>query len=134
MAAALMTLKILLPFRVFLEKNDVLRLVAETAEGSTGFLPHRLDCVSSLTPGILVYETKADGESYVAVDDGVLVKTGTDVCLSVRRAMEGRDPDLLREQVKKEFLTLEENEQRVRSVMAKIETGFVTRYTRFRHA
>ena len=52
------------------------RIVAETREGSFGLLPHRLDCVAALAPGILIYETEAEGEVFVAVDEGVLVKTG----------------------------------------------------------
>jgi F-type H+-transporting ATPase subunit epsilon len=32
--------------------------------------------VAALAPGILIYETEADGEVFVAVDEGVLVKTG----------------------------------------------------------
>ena len=34
------------------------RIVSETHEGAFGLLPHRLDCVAALTPGILVYETE----------------------------------------------------------------------------
>ena len=70
-----MNLKILLPFQIFAEKTGVSRIVAETREGSFGLLPHRLDCVAALAPGILIYETTSDGEVFVAVDEGVLVKT-----------------------------------------------------------
>ncbi len=56
------TLKILLPFRIFTEKTGVSRIVAETREGSFGLLPRRLDCVAALTPGILTYENAAEGE------------------------------------------------------------------------
>ena len=118
-----MNLKVLLPFGIFAEKTGVSRIVAETREGSFGLLPHRLDCVAALTPGILIYETEAEGEVYVAVDEGVLVKTGPDVLVSVRRAMGGTDLGRLREAVEQEFLTLDEHEQGVRSVMAKLETG-----------
>ena len=41
-----MTLKVLLPFQVFLEKPDVSRIVAEGRNGSFGLLPNRLDCVA----------------------------------------------------------------------------------------
>ena len=87
-----MNLKILLPFQVFAEKAGVSRIVAETREGSFGLLPHRLDCVAALAPGILIYETEAEGEVYVAVDEGVLVKTGADVLVSVRRAIGRNGP------------------------------------------
>ena len=129
----LMNLKVLLPFQIFAEKTGVSRIVAETREGSFGLLPHRLDCVAALAPGILIYETEADGEVFVAVDEGVLVKTGPDVLVSVRRAIGGTDLGQLREAVEKEFLTLDEQEQSVRSVMAKLETGFLRRFATFQH-
>ncbi len=128
-----MNLKILLPFQIFAEKADVSRIVAETHEGSFGLLPHRLDCVAALAPGILTYETPTDGEVFVAVDDGVLVKTGPDVLISVRRALGGTDLGQLRDAVEKEFLTVDEQEQSARTVMAKLETGFLRRFAAFQH-
>jgi F-type H+-transporting ATPase subunit epsilon len=68
----------------------VSRIVAETRDGSFGLLPHRLDCVAALAPGILTYETNGDGTVYLAVDEGVLVKAGADVLVSVRHAIGGR--------------------------------------------
>ena len=128
-----MTLKVLLHFQVFAEKTNVSRIVAETREGSFGLLPHRLDCVAALAPGILTYETEADGEVFVAVDEGVLVKTGSEVLVSVRRAISGTDLGQLHEAVKREFLTLDEHEQSVRLVTAKLETGFLRRLATFQH-
>jgi F-type H+-transporting ATPase subunit epsilon len=128
-----MNLKILLPFQIFVEKNGVSRIIAETSEGSFGLLPQRLDCVAALAPGILTYQTGSDGEVFVAVDEGVLVKTGHDVLVSVRRAIEGTDLGKLRDSVEKEFLTLDGREQSVRSVMAKLETGFLSRFAAFQH-
>jgi len=84
-------------------------------------------------PGILIYETESDGEVLVAVDEGVLVKTGPDVLVSVRRAIGGTDLGQLRASVEKEFLTLDEREQSVRSVMAKLESGFLRRFATFQH-
>ena len=133
MALTQMNLKVLLPFQVFAEKAGVSRIVAETRAGSFGLLPHRLDCVAALTPGILIYETEADGEVFVAVDDGVLVKTGADVLVSVRRALGGADLGQLRASVEKEFKTLDERETSVRSVMAKLEAGFLRRLASFQH-
>ncbi len=133
MPLSLMNLKVLLPFQIFAEKTGVARIVAETDTGSFGLLPHRLDCVAALTPGILIYETAAEGEVYVAVDEGVLVKTGPEVRVSVRRALGGTDLGQLREAVEREFLTLDEHEQSVRSVMAKMESGFIRRFAEFQH-
>jgi len=133
MALTTMNLKVLLPFQVFADKAGVSRIVAETRAGSFGLLPHRLDCVAALTPGILFYETDADGEVFVAIDDGVLVKTGADVLVSVRRALGGADLGQLRASVEREFRTLDERETSVRLVMAKLEAGFLRRVASFQH-
>jgi F-type H+-transporting ATPase subunit epsilon len=128
-----MNLKILLPFKIFAEKIGVLRIIAESREGSFGLLPHRLDCVAALAPGILVFETEAEGEVCLAVDEGVLVKTGADVLVSVRNAIGGMDLGKLREAVEQEFLSLGEQEKSVRSVLAKLEGGFIRRLAAFHH-
>jgi F-type H+-transporting ATPase subunit epsilon len=128
-----MNLKVLLPFQVFAEKTGVSRIVAETCEGSFGLLPHRLDCVAALTPGILIYQTETEGEVFLAVDEGILVKAGTEVLVSVRRASGGTDLGQLHTLVEKEFLTLDEREKSVRSVMTKLESGFLSRLAAFHH-
>lgn len=126
-----MNLKVLLPFGIFAEKTGVSRIVAETRAGSFGLLPQRLDCVAALVPGILIYETEQEGEVYVAVDEGVLVKAGPDVLVSVRRARAGTDLGQLRDEVEQEFLTLDEHEKSVRSVLAKMESDFIRRMAAF---
>jgi F-type H+-transporting ATPase subunit epsilon len=129
----LMNLKVLLPFQVFAEKTGVSRIVAETREGSFGLLPRRLDCVAALAPGILIYESETEGEVYVAVDEGVLIKTGPDVFVSVRNAIAGTDLDQLREAVEREFLDLDEREREVRSVLARMESGLIRSLAEFHH-
>lgn len=128
-----MQLRILLPFEIFAETAGVTRIVAETRDGSFGLLPNRLDCVAALEPGILTYQTDADGEVFVAVDEGTLTKTGSTVVVSVRRAMRGKDLGALRATVVEEFLTLNQTEQEVRAVMAKLETGFLRRLAEMKH-
>lgn len=128
-----MNLKVLLPFEVFADKTGVLRIVAETHEGAFGLLPHRLDCVAAIVPGILVVETEADGETCIAVDEGVLVKSGADVLVSVRNAVGGTDMGKLREAVEQQFLNLDEQEKSVRSILAKLESGLVRRLAEFHH-
>jgi F-type H+-transporting ATPase subunit epsilon len=128
-----MNLKIRLPFEIVAEKTGVSRIVAETREGSFGILPHRLDCAAALAPGILTYETEEDGTVYLAIDEGVLVKTGTDVMVSVRHAIGGTDLGQLQEAVKREFLTLDESERNVRAAVAKMESGLIVRFAELEH-
>lgn len=123
----LMHLKVLLPSRVFADEAAVARIVAETHKGSFGLLPHRLDCVAALTPGILLYETATGGEVCVAIDRGVLVKSQLEVLVSVRNAIGGRDLGQLRAAVEREFVTVSEQEQDLRSMLARMESGFISR-------
>ncbi len=126
-----MNLKILLPFQVYAEKTAVSRIVAESPAGSFGLLPHRRDCVAALVPGILAYQTEGAGEVFVAIDEGILVKAGPDVFVSVRRAIGGTDLGQLRAAVEKEFLAMDEREQNVRAVTARMETSVLRRFVKF---
>ena len=128
-----MKLDILLPSQRLLHRTDVLRIVAETADGSFGLLPRRRDCVAALVPGILTFETAADGELFVAIDAGVLIKAGADVEVSVRRAMLGADLGRLRAAVEREFRTEDELARQLREAMDKLEIGFMTRLGELRH-
>lgn len=127
-----MHLKILLPTEVFADEADVLSIVAETGEGSFGLLEHRLDCVAALAPGILAYVT-VRGTVYLAVDEGVLAKTGAEVLISVRQAIGGTDLGRLHEEIRKRFLTLDQQERTVRDMVAKMESAFVGRFAEFQH-
>jgi len=126
-----MTLKILLPFRVFAEAKNVSRIVVETSGGSYGLLPQRLDCVAAVVPGIFTYETEAEGVKYVAIDQGVLVKAGAQVLVSVRNAIGGKDLGKLSEAVKKEFKDINESEKKVQTVTLKLESGFIYSMEKF---
>ncbi len=123
-----MHLKILLPFKVFADKEGVKRIVTETRDGSFGILPNRLDCVAALNPGILAYETEADGEVFLAVDEGVIVKTGAEVLVSVRNAVGGAGLDKLHRVVEEIFQSVGEEEKELRTTLAKLEMDFVRRF------
>jgi F-type H+-transporting ATPase subunit epsilon len=128
-----MTLKVLLPFHVFAERTGLSGIVANTREGSFGLLPHRRDCAAALGPGILTLTSPTESDYYVAIDEGVLVKTGTDVLISVRRALGGTDLSQLHCAVAQQFLKLDEREQQVRSVIAKLEIGLMRRMASLQH-
>ena len=127
-----MNLKILLPFKIFIETKNVSTITIETSEGSFGMLPHRLDCVAALVPGILTYEIESEGPKYIAVDEGVMIKAGTQVLVSVRNAIGGADLGKLSDKVKKDFNKQDESKIKARSVMAKLEGGFIYNFDKFR--
>ena len=126
-----MKLKVLLPYQIFAEVDGVKRIVAQTAQGSFGLLPRRLDCVAVLAAGLLVYERESGGEVYVAVDQGVLVKAGDEVLVSVRNAIGGMTLGKLREAVEREFVNIDEGEKQVRAVLARLESGFMRRFAEY---
>ena len=127
-----MDLKILLPYKVFAEIKNVNSIVAETSEGSFGFLPQRLDCVAVLVPGILTYKT--DKEYYLAVDEGLLVKAGDQVLISIRNAVGGVELGKLADTIKNEFATVSTDEEKVRYMASKLENGFLSRLKKFQQA
>ena len=128
----LMTLKVLLPFEIFAVERNVSKIVVETAQGSFGLLPRRLDCVAAIVPGILSFQSEAQGEVFLALDAGVLVKTGQDVVISARRALRGDDLSRLHDAVEQEFLTLDTQEVAMRATMARLESGFMRRFASLR--
>jgi F-type H+-transporting ATPase subunit epsilon len=128
-----MRLKVLLPFEVFVDEDSVSRIVAHTAQGSYGLLPHRLDCVAALAPGILIYQTAGHDEVCLAVAEGVLVKTGAEVRVCVRDALRGTDLAQLRDAVAQQFERQDAQDQDLRFAMARLESGFLRRLAGFEH-
>ncbi|HEA22039.1 hypothetical protein LCGC14_0651870 [marine sediment metagenome] len=129
-----MDLKILLPYKIFLEVHQVRSVVVETSIGSYGLLPQRLDCVAALVPSILTYTTENDIVNYVAVDEGVMVKAGTQVLVSVRNAFGGADLGKLGELIKNRFNAKVEKEREAKTVIAKLERSFVYSFDKFRNS
>jgi len=123
-----MFLRVVLPFEILLEKENVVRLVAETTKGSMGFLPLRLDCVALLVPGILTYEAKGEEEKYVAIDEGVLVKAGSLVTVTVRHGSAGAALGQMRKEAEEEFVKREEKEKQTGQTLKKMESSFLRRF------
>ncbi len=126
-----MNLKILLPDHVFLEEG-VRKVIAEALNGQFCLLPRHIDFVTALVPGLLSYESEDGKEYFVAVDEGVLVKSGREVLVSVRNAMLGPDLKQLRRVVEEEFKILDEHERAARSAVSRIEVNFIRRFLEIR--
>lgn len=123
-----MVFSILLPHQVFLEPLEIKRLQIGTDSGSYGFLPQRLDCVAALPAGLVTYFDTNGNEHFVAIDQGILTKAGTEVTLAVRNALAGTDLGDLHVRIKEQFRNLDEEERKVRQVVAKLETGFIRNF------
>jgi F-type H+-transporting ATPase subunit epsilon len=122
-----MKLKILLPTRIMMDQ-EVNKVIVEAADGSFGMLPRHIDFVAALVPGILSYESDDGQEEFLAVDEGVLVKRGSEVLISTRDAIRGPELGKLRQMVKDRFQSLDDREKKSRTALAKLETDFVRRF------
>jgi len=121
-----MILKVLLPERIMLNQR-VEKVTAEAENGSFTLLPRHIDFVAALNPGLLSY--RIDGrEELLAVDEGVLVKVGHEVLVSVKDAVGGMPLGRVRRIVEERFIERDEKEKKARSILAKFEADFVRRF------
>jgi F-type H+-transporting ATPase subunit epsilon len=127
-------LRILVPSGVFANIANIERIVVMAQSGSFGLLPHRMDCAAALPPGLLAYSTAASGEVHLAIDAGVIVKTGADVLVCVRNAVSGTDLGRLRQAVQQQMLKLTEQETADRKTLAHLESGLVREFVKLQRA
>jgi F-type H+-transporting ATPase subunit epsilon len=118
-----MRLIVVLPAETFLDL-DVDQVVAEAEDGHFGIEPRHIDFVTALVPGILGY-VKDGEETFMAVDEGILVKNGPEVRVSVRNATRGARLGELMRTVEEKFQVMDDKEKNARSAAAKIEADLV---------
>lgn len=126
-----MKLKVFLPTQILLEET-VSKITAEAANGSFCLLPHHIDFVTSLVPGLLAFVTDAGQEQFLAVDEGVLVKCDSQVLVSTQHAVRSNDLSSLQQTVAKQFQQLDEREQLTRSALTKLEANLIRRFVALR--
>ena len=118
-----MTVKVILPSGVLLEQSAV-KVVAEAQNGSFGLLPRHVDFVAALVPGILALTSDEGDETFLAVDEGVLVKHGSEVLVSTWNAVQGKLGEL-RQAVRAQFRDRGEQEQKARVALGRLEANLV---------
>ena len=126
-----MRLKILLPTEVLLDQ-EVGKVLAEGDNGWFCLLPNHQGFVSALVPGILLYTLPDGTERVLAVDEGLLVKCGPEVLVSVREAVQGTNLGSLQRAVEEQFARLDEQEKKARAAAAKLELDLVRRFVQLR--
>jgi F-type H+-transporting ATPase subunit epsilon len=122
-----MRLRVLLPDQILVDAQ-VQKVTAEADNGSFTLLPRHIDFVSALVPGILVFVTESGEQEYLAVDEGVLVKCGPDVRISVRSAVRGKELGALKEMIQERFRDISEHEQKARDALMKLEFDLFRRF------
>ncbi|MGK7884849.1 MAG: F0F1 ATP synthase subunit epsilon [Crocosphaera sp.] len=122
-----MHLKVLVPTEVFVDAN-VIKIVAEAENGSFCLLPHHIDFLAALVPGILSYTLENKEEVFLAINEGILVKQGNDIFVSTLQAVQDKDLETLQTTVSKKFRILDEREKLIRSALAKFEATIIRRF------
>ena len=122
-----MTVKVILPSGVLLEQ-EALKVVAEAQNGSFGLLPRHVDFVAVLVPGILALTSQDGEETFLAVDEGILVKHGQEVLISTWNALEGKLGEL-RQAVREQFGELDEREQQARLALEHLGSASHDRFS-----
>jgi F-type H+-transporting ATPase subunit epsilon len=123
----MMRLEIRTPSELVFE-GEASKVTLEGPAGSFCFLPRHIDFASALVPGILAYCGPEGNESYVAVDEGQVVKKGPDVLVSVRAAIPGAELGRLKEAVKASFAARGDEERAARRALARLEADFMKRF------
>ena len=119
-----MKLRILLPTAVLLEES-VAKVRAEAENGHFCLLPHHVDFVTALVPGILSFQPQSGSEEFIAVDYSILVKCGPDVSVSTRRAVRSRELEDLRRILEEQLRVEDELNKKARAFEAKLELELV---------
>lgn len=121
-----MTLRVVTPTEVVVDA-EVVKVIAEAADGAFCLLPRRLDTVALLVPGLLLYQDPEGDESLLAVDGGVLIKCGPRVWVACGEAVAADDLDAVRDTVRRRFRVRSERERRAAAALAKLEVDIMRR-------
>ena len=125
----MMQLKVMEPEQMITE-TQADKIIAEGQNGSFCLEPRHVDFLSALKPGILLY-TVGDEEHYVAVDEGILVKCGKQVLVSVLNAIKGETLEELEQRIRKEFKKTEAMNQASKIAIKSMEADLLLRFLEF---
>jgi F-type H+-transporting ATPase subunit epsilon len=122
-----MRIKVMLPTEILVDEPAA-KVIAEAENGSFCMLPHHIDFVAALVPGLLTYVTEAGEERFLAVAEGTLVKCGPEVLVSTRNAVQGTDLARLKEAILSRDREADEHEFVARTALARLEAGVIRRF------
>ncbi|MEH6356316.1 MAG: ATPase [Marinobacter sp.] len=125
--ANVMTVTLRLPTRTLFE-GSAQRLFATAINGAFGMLPNHTDFVTALVPSVLILTDETGDELFFGIDEGLLVKTGHQVDIAIRRGVQGDNLDSLNDTVLASFVEVDEEERVARSALSRLEAGIVRRF------
>jgi F-type H+-transporting ATPase subunit epsilon len=122
-----MRLKLFVPTEILID-DPAGKVIAKAANGWFALLPRHIDFVAALVPSVLIYTDGEGRERFVGIDEGILLKHGTDVLVSTRQAVRGDDLGSLRDLVRHEIMALDDHERAARTALAHLEAGVIRRF------
>lgn len=120
-----MRLRVILPTQIALDE-EVEIVNAQGRNGAFGLLPHHVDFVSVLVPGLIGYRHEGR-EFFVGVDGGLLVKRDSMVYVATPRATHGTNLGDVRRLIRETFTKRDEQEERALRALRKLEADMVRR-------
>lgn len=129
--AADMQVTLRLPTRTLFDGRAT-QLAAVARNGAFGILPNHTDFVTALVPSVLTL-TAPDGDELIfGIDEGLLVKKGHVVAVAIRRGVQGKSLESLRETVESTFVQIDEDERVARTALSRLEANIVRRFADLR--
>ena len=126
-----MELTVLTPLGVVLQ-TKVSKVNMETLNGYRTLLPKHVDFISALGPNIMFYCDEANNEKYVACHNGIVVKKGKKVIVSVQNALLGDKLDELEMTLSEVYKQNEEQRKELNTAMARLELGIIRGFSHLR--
>lgn len=116
-----MQLSVYSPTGVVLERH-IDKIDVEAIDGFYTLLPKHTDFVTALTAGIATCHS--DGKiTYIAVNEGVLIKRGKTVRLSTRQAILGDDLTALTHMIETDFKQMQQQRKEATATLSRLEIG-----------
>lgn len=107
--------------------EDVTRVDAEATHGAFTLLERHADTVLLLAPGLFSFRRPQGSEVYLAVDNGVLVKAGSQVRVACQRALIAGDLGQAAAAVRERFARRSDEERKARTALYRLEAEILRR-------
>jgi F-type H+-transporting ATPase subunit epsilon len=106
---------------------EVLKVIAEGPRGSFCLLPRHQDLVALLVPGLLSFVSPENRETFLATDEGLLVKTGAEVRVTSWKIVLAGNLGAVRDALRRYLEERSGREHQARLALARLEAEFVHR-------
>ncbi|MBP5215081.1 MAG: hypothetical protein J6039_00790 [Alphaproteobacteria bacterium] len=111
-------------------QEEVQKVRIPTLEGYYTLLPKHIDFASAMKVDIVSMLTKDNLQKFVACHNGVAVKKGDEVTITVQNAVVGESLDELEKVIDSDFKKTDEQRKELNIAMARLELGIIRGFTK----